>query len=170
MELQIALYIGPAPQSTGLVAEIDLLIGKQAEVGQYQIGPALPQVAKKHQPQAVTQRSVVEGVKRLGKAGMPLGKGLALGKVGSQLLEPVRFFTLGLRDTGTETGQDFRFLQYVKHVGQGQGRLIIQPAKGQQGGRRQRGITDFRVIEPAGPEVIALAHDHAHPQRLRGAG
>ena len=170
MEVQITLNISPALQSTGLVAETDLLVGEQAQVGQYQIRPALAEIAKKHQPQAITQGSVVEGIERLGKAGMPLGQALPLDIVNSQLLKPVRFLAFGLRNAGAETGQNFRFLQYIKHLDQSQRRLIIQPANGQQGCRCQCGITDFRVIEPVGPEVLALAHDHAYPKRLRGAG
>ena len=95
---------------------------------------------------------------------------LLLGKNRGQLFKPVGFFALGTSDMRTEASQDFRLLQHVENPAQGQRRLIIQPARFQQGRRSPGSIADLRVVELAGAKVLALAHHHPHPQCLRGAG
>ena len=102
--------------------------------------------------------------------GVPCAQALYLRKVAGQVLQPIGFFTLGPGEMGAEPCLDFRLGQHFKHLGQGQGRLIIQPAQSQQRRSRLRAITDFRVVELACAKVLPLAHDHAHPERLGGIG
>ena len=69
-----------------------------------------------------------------------------------------------------ERAEYLAFLQQAEQRFKGQHGFVVDPAQCKQW--RSSGVraADLHVIEFARPKVHALAHHHAHPQRLRGHG
>jgi hypothetical protein len=155
-------------QTTGLGAKLDLFIGVDTQIGQYELRPVLMQVAEKHQPQAIAQVHHGKAVQRVGQVGAPLGKTARFAELRRQARQPVGFVALGLVDPGLERRQDFALLQQRKQRLERQRASCVEPTQLQQRPSRGVGATDLLVIEFARPEMHALAHHHAHQQRLGG--
>ena len=166
MQVQIAVNIRPTPQGTGRRAQWHGLIGKQTQVSQYQVGPALVEGAEEHQAQTITQGPVGQGQQPVFKARAPVAQGLLMGQLKAQPGFPVGLSAFGISNMRREKAQQLCLLQHLEHVCQVDPCLVIHPPLFQQGRRCTGDIPDFCVIELAGAKMRALAHDQPHPQRL----
>jgi|GEM_PF-5002513 hypothetical protein len=124
-------------ERAGRRREGDSLEALEAQLGKHELRPVLAQVAEEHQPQPITARHDRE------------------------THDPVRC----RRPPGRQTAR-LRQAQLAEEILKRQHRVGVDPEGLDQGRKRRGCIADLGIGEFRQAKMLALAHHHAHQQRL----
>ncbi|MNS62432.1 hypothetical protein D3C72_954940 [compost metagenome] len=164
------IHVLAAAQAAGLGAEFDFFVGVDTQVGQDELRPVLIQVAEEHQAQAIAQFHDGQAEQALIEPRAPVVEALRLGKLFAQCWQPIGFPAFGLIDDSAKGLEDFTLEQQFEQFLDRQRHALIDPTECQQRAGGAEDIADFVVMQFAGPEMNALAHDHSDQQCLRFTG
>ncbi|MNE11706.1 hypothetical protein D3C80_1044740 [compost metagenome] len=170
MQVQVLLDVFAAAKATGFGADRHRLVAIDAEVGEDELRPVLAQVAEEQQAQTIAQLADLQAVQVVIERWAPGGKGLRGQVQREELLQHCGFLLRGAPVRQRQLRQQLVLAQQGGDLDRLQRCLLAEPAAVDQrlGGRLD--IADLGVLQLAGAEVAALAHDHAHQQRLRRPG
>ena len=153
MQEQAGIHVLTAAQASGLGAELDFFIGKDAQVGQHELRPVLVKIAEKHQAQPVAQAHDGQAEQSVIQCRAPLAETLGLGKLLAQCGQPIGLFAFGLIDGGAKALENFRLEQHLEQRFDRQRRLLIDPAQRQQRAGGAGDVADLDVMQFARPEM-----------------
>ncbi|MNO69735.1 hypothetical protein D3C76_605940 [compost metagenome] len=103
-----------AAQASGIVTELDLFIGEDAQVRQNEFGPVLVKIAEEHQAQAIAQAHDCQAEQAVVQRRTPVVEGLRLRELLTECRQPVDLFTLGLNNRVAQALKNFRLEQHFK--------------------------------------------------------
>ncbi|MNO82167.1 hypothetical protein D3C76_734300 [compost metagenome] len=166
-QVQVAVEVGAMAECPGIGAERHLFVAVDAQVGEDEFGPVLPQVAEEQQTQAVAEVVDDQAVERIVEAGAPFGEAAAVLGVMGQQFGQVAFLQRAGRQLVAEACDQFVLAQQGEQRLEGQLMPVAEPAQLQQWRGGPAGTADLGIVQFAGAEVRALAHDQPHQQRLR---
>ena len=175
MQVQVIVYVLPLLEGTRIRGQGHRLVGEQAEIGEHELGPVLVQVAEEQQAQGVVNVGVLQAVHGVVERRVPGVQGLCIAGVFIEMfLKGGQQFFLagGLEPAGVELvakcGLHFVLAQQSEQLFEGQVGGVVHQSGGHQWCCGSRDVADLRVHQFAVTEELALAHHHAHQQRLCG--
>ncbi|MNQ76595.1 hypothetical protein D3C85_914390 [compost metagenome] len=165
IEEHAGVHVLTAAQTPGIGAEFDFLVGVDAKVSQHEFRPVLVKIAEKHQAQAIAQAHDGQTEQAIRQRGTPVSEATCLGKQLAHSWQPIGLLAFGLVDGAPQALDDFSLEQYLEQCLDRQRQLFIDPTEGHERFGCVGDVTDFGVVQLAGPEMNPLAHDHPDQQR-----
>jgi hypothetical protein len=97
MELFKRVYVGPRAKGRRVKRRGNSLVGENAEIGQYEFGPVLMKIAKKHQPKPLAQGTHHQLINAINRLPAPRGKWLRLRILHAQHSDQIRLLETTLQ-------------------------------------------------------------------------